>query len=225
MAEALWDFFSCQAVGPVRDAAITAVLGTTPSTILHCWRGPTPGADLLFADQSDVLQACVELKRAGSPSQYPPLHRALKAQPYPDSTGAVDGLSAAISNAAAARTPHRHAVAGDACGDADHTQKRRDGSGAHVWSCALPQIDLYRGFVLLPADATAAMSPQDPANVRWVFIAEDDRPLEERYPGALSAGAWSVRTWDRLVSDLRSAAAAHKAASLTDLAARLDTLR
>jgi hypothetical protein len=230
MAQLLWNFFDREESEAARRAVLKAVLGGTAvgseGTRLFCWTGPTPGVDLMFADQHDVLQACVELKRLRTPAQYSAVRHTRAVELFRSSSGDVDAVSAAIDEAARGFRPDRHIASDDACGsNVWHTQRRRDKNGDHMWWCAIPQIDLYRGYCLLPRDQHTAVRPQDPRNISWIMISERRGPVAERYPSAKSAACWVPRSLNDVLADLAAAAARLHAAQIETLRRSLDELR
>jgi hypothetical protein len=64
---------------------------------------------------------------------------------FTDQAGVIDPISSAIFTSLRAQRTDKRFSDGDTCADEYHTQRRRDPAGAHVWRCAIPQIDLYRG--------------------------------------------------------------------------------
>ena len=205
MAKAIWNCLNNVTDRTVRESITCAILGHSPTTTLHCWYGPTPGADLIFADHNDVLYACIELKRRNSPSQYSSVHHAQQHLLFLDGSGKIDPFSTEIFRSVQKQRIDRHPADGDSCPNYQHTQRRRDRAGERVWRCAIPQIDLYRGFALLPHDGSTAVKPQDPANVKWILLADDKRPVAHRYPTAKSAACWKPRSWDDVITSLNSA--------------------
>ncbi|MEV0005977.1 hypothetical protein AB0H28_27330 [Micromonospora sp. NPDC050980] len=211
MSNLLWNFLNDGGSEAARGAVLRSLLGNAPPAPedqrLFCWRGPTPGVDLIFADQHDVLQACVELKRLHSPAQYSAVRHAQAADLFRSVTGEADAVSATIHTVAAGLRQDRHPASNDTCGaDVWHTQRRRNKDGEHQWWCAIPQIDLYRGYCLLPRDKHTAVQPQDPRDVAWILISDDQRPVADRYPSAKSAACWTPRSWTEVLASLATAA-------------------
>ena len=97
MGKLIWDFLNGESDQRVRDEVSRAVIGGSPPGRLSCWNGPTPGVDLLFADEHDVLQACVELKRRYGPSQYSSVRHLKGAALFRSGDGKVDPVSNAKS--------------------------------------------------------------------------------------------------------------------------------
>jgi hypothetical protein len=198
IATALWTFFDEEPDPVVLREVTSALLGAAPDSPVTPWvnlRRSEPSADLYFGDGKDTLMACVELKRAKTPAQFTPvrwLDDAAASTPFRDVTGALDPVSKAVLDAASGWRRDRHKVEDDTCPGDWHTWPVRG-----KWSCALPQIDLYRAVGRCPE----GLRQQDPNQVLWLIIADDARTPSERYHGAaISAACWATRTWHEVLT-------------------------
>lgn len=180
---------------------------------IYQWR-KSPGPDLVLVDDRDAVRVVIEHKRKAQ-AQASSMAAFSRGRRFTD----VRSQQFTLGGDPA---PHTWRQANECCGWSPHQSKRRsDPAGqyrAGVW-----QIDLYRYSSVWLNDAVTLDNPED---VHWVLLDEEDRSASEVFEGADSADLWHTTGYPAFIAAVSAARASlsGEATPNTDTLAAIDAL-